>query len=78
MVDSGETAEGRDRTRRVAAELEDYGDSTVVAADDLPVAGERLDGFISYARRPPDREFVDWLSRELANRGSTSGWIVPT
>jgi WD40 repeat protein len=43
-------------------------DSAVGRADDPPGADERLDGFISYTRRSPDKEFVDWLSRELANR----------
>ena len=44
------------------------------SGDDLPHEAppreaDRLDAFISYARRPHDREFVDWLSRELRQRG---------
>jgi WD40 repeat protein len=70
VVDSDGQAAGRDGTRGVSAGPRANGDGAAAAmADDLPVAGERLDGFISYARRPPDREFVDWLSRELASRG---------
>jgi TIR domain len=34
-----------------------------------PAKTDRLDAFISYARRPHDREFVDWLSEELRQRG---------
>lgn len=34
-----------------------------------PSQADRLDAFISYARRPHDREFVDWLSGELRQRG---------
>jgi hypothetical protein len=34
-----------------------------------PTKTDRLDAFISYARRPHDREFVDWLSGELRQRG---------
>ena len=35
----------------------------------LPPGADRLDAFISYARRPDDREFVGWLSGELSLRG---------
>jgi WD40 repeat protein len=34
-----------------------------------PSEADRLDAFISYARRPHDREFVDWLSGELKRHG---------
>jgi WD40 repeat protein len=69
VVDSDGTAAGRDGTGGVSTDPKANGDGPAAAMpDDLPVAGERLDGFISYARRPADREFVDWLSRELANR----------
>ena len=34
-----------------------------------PAKADRLDAFISYARRPHDREFVNWLSGELRQRG---------
>ena len=68
MVDSAGKAAGRDRSGGVSADPNASGDDAVALTSDLPTADERLDGFISYARRPPDREFVDWLSRELANR----------
>lgn len=32
-------------------------------------ASDRIDAFISYARRPRDREFVDWLSEALRQSG---------
>ncbi len=69
MVDSDGTPVGWDSTRAVGAEARADSDGAAAVANDPTVADERLDGFISYARRPPDREFVDWLSRELANRG---------
>ena len=69
MVDSDGIPADRDSTRAAHAEPRTDSDGATAVANDLPVADERLDGFISYARRPPDREFVDWLSRELANRG---------
>jgi WD40 repeat protein len=67
VIDSDGTVAGGDGTGGVSADPRANSDGAA-AADDLPVAGERLDGFISYARRPQDREFVDWLSQELAKQ----------
>ena len=70
MVDADDTALGRERAGAVAGDLSTNGDSAAsVVAHDPPEGDERLDAFISYARRPGDREFVDWLSAELAGRG---------
>lgn len=69
VVDSDGRTADRDSTRAARAEPRVDSDGATAVANDPPVADERLDSFISYARRPSDREFVDWLSRELANRG---------
>ena len=45
------------------------------AFDAPPPETGRLDAFISYARRPVDREFVDWLANALTERGK-SVWVT--
>ena len=64
-----DTAVGREQAGIVAGDPDTSHDSVAAVIDrDLPAGDERLDAFISYARRPGDREFVDWLSSELTGR----------
>ncbi len=74
MVDSDGISVGRGGTRGAGAEPGPDRVGAAAVPNDPPVTDERLDGFISYARRPADREFVDWLSQELADRGKQI-WI---
>jgi hypothetical protein len=53
-----------------AASHGSQGSSPVITSgSNGPSKADRLDAFISYARRPRDREFVDWLSGALRQRG---------
>jgi WD40 repeat protein len=70
MADADGTATGREQAAVVAGDPASNDDRAAPVIDrDLPTGDERLDAFISYARRPGDREFVDWLSNELTDRG---------